>query len=179
MGGERVPEGVRRGAVGKAQPAAQPLHQRLGVARAEGAAPAGAEHRLVGPEHERQFCGVGVHGLGHRRQDRCDAGLGPLAQHPQGGPQRDIAPLERQGLRDAQAAAVEQGQQRRVAGRLPVLPVRIAFSLADQTPCLVFADGSRRRGLDPGTAHQRQGRIGDAKAMIRIAVQAADGRQRL
>ncbi len=83
MGGEAVAQGVGRGAGGQAEPPAQPLHQGLGAARRIGAAPAGAEQRLVRFQRERQDLRIGVDGRGHLRQHRRDTRLGPLAEHPE------------------------------------------------------------------------------------------------
>jgi len=48
--GERVPQGVRRRALGEAQAGSEPLHKRLNLARAERRSPIGAEQCVVGLE---------------------------------------------------------------------------------------------------------------------------------
>jgi hypothetical protein len=48
MGGERVPQGVRRRPLGKAQPAAETLNKRLNLAWTERRPSIGAEQGVIG-----------------------------------------------------------------------------------------------------------------------------------
>ena len=85
---------------------------------------------------------VGVDRLAHRGQHRRQPGLAALAEDAQGARQRRVRRLQRQGLGDPQAAAVEQGEHGLVARA--VHPVRRSASagFGDQ----VRAPGPRTPG---------------------------------
>ena len=166
MGGERVAKGVGRGAVGQAQSAAKALHQGLGMARTIGSAALGPEQGLFGGQLERHLGQIDLYRLGDRRQDWNDAGLAALAGNAHRALQRRIGEGQGQGLGNAQAAAIEQGQHGAVARHLPRLVLQIAGGLLDQTEGLILADGTGHTGLDLGAAHEAHGGIGHAHAPV-------------
>ena len=140
VGGEGMAQSVRRRGIGQAERRAKFPDQQLHDPRAEAPALLADEERPVrrqrmGAKHE-----ITVHPLADGRQDRQDALLVTLAGDDQRRTERRGAAVEAERLGDAQAAAVDQGQHRMVAGRNPGFRV-VGFRPAEQVAGLGHAQG--------------------------------------
>ncbi len=132
VGGKGMAQGMGRGLVGQAQAAAQALHQALRLARAHRQAPPRQEQRRRRRTAERNLRRILVQRRGDQGQHRQAAFLGALADHRQGFAQGHVAALQAQGFGNAQARAIEQGQQGGVAR---AHPFDLVFTgLSDRAP---------------------------------------------
>jgi len=83
------------------------------------------------------------------------------------------------GLGDPQAAAIEQRQNRRVAGGLPRVQIAIEARLVQQIERLSLGHRSRGARLDARATNQRHGGVGHPQTAVEISVEGANRRQGL
>ena len=170
MRGEAVAQGVGRRALGKAQCAAQALHLAPDDAVREPATAHPPEQRgrarkIVGAEPD-----IVGHRLPYRRDEGHGARLVALARDVERLAEREVGPLEREGLAYAQARAVEQREHGRVAG---LHPRGVVARLREQRARTVDGErlGQRRGTL--GAAQEGDGGVGNVVAAFEVAEEAA------
>ena len=121
-----VAQRMRRRGRRQAEITAQCLHLPLHQARMQRPAARADKQRLVRGEPIRTHGEIVGDRLAHRRQHRQLAGLAALAGDRQRLAGRRLGAAEPQRLRQAQTAAIDQRQERRVALALPPRPRHLA-----------------------------------------------------
>ena len=125
VGGETMPKRVWRRRFGKAERRPQAPHLPLGDARVQSFAAGADEQRAVAAQGMGAGGEIVVDGDDDDGQDRHQPLLAALAGDDHGFAFRRLAPVQGQGLADAQAAAVKHGEERRVAFADPRLAAQI------------------------------------------------------
>ena len=119
MGGETMPQCMRRGATAKAEPRASAPHRathQVGRKRATPLSPKQGQIAYCWPGAELNII---LNRPRHRCNNRYDSGLAPLSRDADRRPDRQDGARQRDSFSDAQSGAVEQKEDREIARRHP------------------------------------------------------------
>ena len=162
---------------GQAELQAGGLDDLLDVAGVERAAAGAAKERSGGVGGEGDQSTIGLDRGAGDRKDGDEALAAPLAGDAQHVGERGVGLSEREGLGDAQAAAVEEGGDGRVACLGPALG-GLVLDGVDERDGGIGGDRAREAGLDPGTAGGGDGGGGETARLGQPDVEALDRRKR-